>query len=145
MRLMKSFILEHILNCLTNNCKPPQSFDFLETKVSFRFVWFGKFPWIFCSWWEDGTYPLFYLVTKPISNMISSTRTFKKHQNASTRTYRKNQILLRRFLKEYTYLLSSRGGMKFQKNWIVADFLAGTGFLHFYFLFVSSHSYSHCF
>ena len=29
---------------ITNVCKPPKNFDFLETKHPLRFVWFESFP-----------------------------------------------------------------------------------------------------
>ena len=35
-------ILRCILKCIIKNCKPPQSFDFTETKLLLKFIWFEK-------------------------------------------------------------------------------------------------------
>ena len=118
MRLMKCIILKRILKCITNNCKPLRNFDFLEAELSFRFVWFEKFPCvIFYFRWEDGTYclssvlfghknmktsSLEYFYKKPYRTWPTAVKTFKNHQHASTRTHKTIQILLRRFLDEYT-------------------------------------------
>ena len=40
---------------ITNVCKPPQNFDFLETDQSFRLLWFEEFAWLCYSWWQGGT------------------------------------------------------------------------------------------
>ena len=88
--------LKVFLKCITNNCKPPQNFDFRETELSFRFIWFKKFPWVCysCSR-EDGTYCLSSILFSH-KNGISSVdyfskisyqtwptavKTLKKHQN----------------------------------------------------------------
>ena len=42
MKLMKFMILRCILKCIIKNCKPPQSFDFTETKLLLKFIWFEK-------------------------------------------------------------------------------------------------------
>ena len=35
-----------LMKCINNNCKPPQNFEFPETELSCRFIWFEKFPWV---------------------------------------------------------------------------------------------------
>ena len=47
------------LCCLiTNVCKPPPNFDFVEIEQQFMFVWFEEFPWVCYSCSEDRTYCL---------------------------------------------------------------------------------------
>ena len=36
-------ILKCISKCIINNFKPPQNFEFLESELSCRFIWFEKF------------------------------------------------------------------------------------------------------
>ena len=98
---------------MTNNCKVLQ-----KTKLLFRFIWLEKFPYGFpiLTWWEDGTYCLPFILFghkngsseflwKTISNMADIIKNIKKRSNmlhAATRTHKKSQILLYRFLDEYT-------------------------------------------
>ena len=102
---MKCIILKRILKRLTNNCKSPQNFYFLETELGFRLAWFEKISWvIFYSLWEIknmGAFSLKYLYKKPYRIWPTPIKTFRKHQNAPTRTHKKVQILLGRFLDEY--------------------------------------------
>ena len=101
---------------ITNVYKSPKNFDFPETELSFRFVWFEEFQWVCCFWWEDGAYCLPFvlfghkvvgssslenLYRKPYRKWPTAVKTFKKHQNAPTRTHKKDQILLIKFLDEY--------------------------------------------
>ena len=74
-----------------------------------------KFPYGFAivTWWEDGTYCLSFVsfghengssgfLWKNISNMAESSKNILNNKNAPTRTHKKSQILLYRFLDEYT-------------------------------------------
>ena len=112
-----------ILKCITNNCKPPKNLDSSETQLSFsfRFVWFENFPFLCYCLWEDKAYclpsalfghifghkiirnsTLQNLYKKPYGTWPAGVKTFKKHQNAPTRTHKKSQIILCRFVDEYT-------------------------------------------
>ena len=110
-------VLKCILKCVTSNCKPPQDFDFPETKLLFRFVWFEKSQYVYYSRWKKGSYiacHLFYLfikwgkfqpgksLEKSISNTTNSSKNIQKTLNCPTRTHERGQILLRRFLDKYT-------------------------------------------
>ena len=114
---MKFLILQCILKCIPNNCKPPQNIDFPETALSFRFIWLKWFHgFVILARWEDRTYCLssVFFGHKNGSSCLehfekklyqiwpAAVEKLKKHENAPTRTQKKSQILLRRFLDEYT-------------------------------------------
>ena len=102
-------ILKCVLKCITNNCKPPQNFEFQKTELSFRFFRLKSFhEFVTLVFWENGTYCLSsvlfghengsseYFCKKTYQAWPKAVKTFKKHQNAPIRTYKKNQILLYR-------------------------------------------------
>ena len=68
---------------------------------------------LFLTGWDDGTYCLSFVLfdhengiskflQKTILNMADSCINIKKNQKAPTTTHKKSQILLYRFLDEYT-------------------------------------------
>ena len=107
-----TYDLEVYFEVYNQYCKPPQNFDFKNTGL---FIWFEKFLYVFVilTWWEDATYCLPFVLfghqngsseflQKTISNIVDSSKSIQKNQNAPTRTHKKSQILLYRFLDEYT-------------------------------------------
>ena len=47
-----------LCSLIINVCKPPKTFDILETEQLFRFLWFADFPWVCYCRWEDRTHYL---------------------------------------------------------------------------------------
>ena len=83
---------------ITNVYKSPKNFDFPETELSFRFVWFEEFQWVCCFWWEDGAYCLPFILfghkvvgssslenlyRKPYQKWPTTVKTFKKTSKCS--------------------------------------------------------------
>ena len=113
---MKCMIQKCILNYTTNNCKPAQNFDFRKTELSFSCIQFEKNFHMGSLFSLDRKMELiaclqFYVVIKmevlsfcekPNKTWQTAVKTFNKNQNVPTRTHKKSQILLHRFLDEYT-------------------------------------------
>ena len=106
-----------LYSLITNVYKPPKNLHFPETEWSFRIARLEELPWLYYSWWEDGAYclpgvlfghkvvgssSLENLYRKPYRTWPTAVKTFKKHQNTQTRSHKKSQIVLTRFLDEYT-------------------------------------------
>ena len=47
---------------ITSNCKPPQNIDFIETELSFKFVWFDVSMGLLFSMGRWNLLPLFCLI-----------------------------------------------------------------------------------
>ena len=89
MKQVKCMILKCILKCVISNCKPPQYFEFPETELSCRFIWFEKFH-------STGrmmrliAYHLFYSVLLFYFSSLAAVKTLKKHHYAPTRRHKKS-------------------------------------------------------
>ena len=117
---MKGMILKCIFKCISNNCKPPQNFDFRKTEMSFRFIWFEKFPCVCFSWlmggwnllpssglivYKKGSSEYFY--KKPNQTWPKAVGTLKKNQNNTpTRTQKRARYKLFRYMLIVFYPLS---------------------------------------
>ena len=88
-----------LCSLITNVCKPPKSFDFLETEQPFRFVWQEEFPWVCYSWWEDRTYCL-PCVLFGHKNVEKSLRKIMSTIAYDSKKIQKNQMLQRNTQKE---------------------------------------------
>ena len=80
-----------ILKCIINTCKPPQNFEFLETELSYRFIWFEKF-WSRSAGVYDWLSIFCFILHYCFIFYGWPVKTCKKHQYGPTRTHKNSYM-----------------------------------------------------